>query len=69
MNNNTEKNNKSVKAEITVVFKTCDLMDSTELSDKYNGNIKNAVKELIKRYSLFDLVEEKYVINSINVLE
>lgn len=69
MNNNTEQINESVKAEITVIFKTCNLMDSNELSEKYNGNITEAVIEMLKCFSLSDLIEENYVIYKIKILE
>jgi hypothetical protein len=68
---NTEPNSEhaSVKAEITVVFNTGNLMDEAELLEKYNGNIEEAVTELISKYSLFELVEKKYSINKINLID
>jgi len=68
---NTEPNSEHapVKAEITVVFNTGNLMDEAELFEKYNGNIEEAVTELISKYSLFDLVEKKYSINKINLID
>ena len=53
---------KSIKAEITVVFKTCNLIDSDEFETKYQGDIKRVVHELINTYTLLEILENNYQI-------
>ena len=50
----------SLKAQITVIFKTCDLMDVDEFNNKYHGDIELAVKDLISSYSLTDIIDKGY---------
>ena len=54
-----KSNTKPVKAEITVVFKTCDLIDTYEFENKYQGDIKKLVQDILKKYSLFEIVDKE----------
>ena len=54
--------NKSIKAEITVVFKTCNLIDSNEFENKYQGNIEKLLIEILENYPLIELIDEECVI-------
>jgi len=69
MNKIVQQKAKSFKAEITVVFKTCDLMDLDELNNKYNGNIVIAVNDLINCYSLSDILEDQGEIINIKKID
>lgn len=57
--------NKSVKAEITVIFKTCDLMDYKEFTQKYHGDIEQAVKDILANYPLIEIIDKECVILNI----
>ena len=69
MNRKLKRNNNVVKAEIIVVFKTCDLMSTEEFNNKYKGNIEKAVRDIINSYSLIDIIEESYIIKEITIAE
>jgi len=60
-----KQNTKSLKAEITVVFKTCNLMCLRELLEKYHGDIEEAVKDVLSNYHLFEIVDDEFVILNI----
>ncbi|NVN93960.1 MAG: hypothetical protein HXX18_01625 [Bacteroidetes bacterium] len=55
-------NKQNIKAEITIVFKTCNLIDSDEFETKYLGNIENLLKEILENYPLIEIIDEECVI-------
>lgn len=63
-----KQNIKSLKAEITVVFKTCDLMNYEEFTQKYHDDIELAVKDILANYSLIEIINKEYVIKNIKVV-
>ena len=67
MNKKLKQKPKSIKAEITVVYKTCNLMNYEEFIQKYNGNIEKAIKDILNNYSLVEIIENEYVILDIKV--
>jgi hypothetical protein len=60
-----KQNIKPIKAEITVVFKTCDLMNNEEFMQKYNGDIEKAIAEILENYPLIELIDEECIILNI----
>lgn len=62
-------NNKSIKAEITVVFKTCNLIDSDEFENKYQGNIEKLVKDMLENYPLVEIIDDECVILNVKIAE
>ena len=62
-------NIKPIKAEITVVFKTCNLINSDELTIKYQNNIEKAVKDILLNYPLIEIIENEGVILNIRESE
>lgn len=61
--------NKSIKAEITVVFKTCNLIDSDEFENKYQGNIEKLLIEILENYPLIEIIDEECVILNVKIAE
>lgn len=53
---------KSIKAEITVVFKTCNLIETDEFESKYQSNIENLISEILENFTLNEITDNEYVI-------
>ena len=58
----SKQKDKTLKAEITVVLKTCELMSNNEFSEKYHDDIEAAISDILRKYSLFEIVENDYKI-------
>ena len=62
-------NKQNIKAEITIVFKTCNLIDSDEFETKYQGNIEKLVKDMLENYPLVEIIDDECVILNVKIAE